>query len=91
MNQFVGKQDFELLKVVGKGAYGKVFLVRKCTGGLDAGQLYAMKVLRKAHITLHTKDTEHTKTERTILEEARHPFIVRLYYAFQTVYCDRPM
>ncbi|KAI3650666.1 hypothetical protein MP228_004147 [Amoeboaphelidium protococcarum] len=81
----VNKNDFQLLKVIGKGAYGKVFLVRKVTG-VDDGQLYAMKVLKKAHITLHTKDTQHTKTERTILEEARHPFIVRLFYAFQTDY-----
>lgn len=38
---------FELLKVLGEGSFGKVFLVRKITGP-DAGTLYAMKVLRKA-------------------------------------------
>jgi hypothetical protein len=79
----VGKLDFSLLKVIGKGAFGKVFLVQKSTGS-DAGHYYAMKVLKKAHIVLHAKDTEHTKTERQILEEVRHPFIVRLFYAFQT-------
>lgn len=79
----VVKSDFELLRVIGKGAYGKVFLVRK-TNGRDQNTLYAMKVLEKAHIVLHAKDTEHTKNERSILEEVRHPFIVRLFYAFQT-------
>merc|ERR1712106_763722 len=39
--------NFELLKVLGTGAYGKVFLVRKVSGQ-DSGKLYAMKVLKKA-------------------------------------------
>uniref|UniRef100_A0A671N0X2 non-specific serine/threonine protein kinase n=1 Tax=Sinocyclocheilus anshuiensis TaxID=1608454 RepID=A0A671N0X2_9TELE len=40
-------QQFELCKVLGQGSFGKVFLVKKITGP-DAGQLYAMKVLKKA-------------------------------------------
>ncbi len=65
-------------------AYGKVFLVRK-RSGRDAGQLYAMKVLRKASIVQKTKTTEHTKTERQVLEAIRQsPFLVTLHYAFQT-------
>uniref|UniRef100_A0A1I8IG13 Protein kinase domain-containing protein n=1 Tax=Macrostomum lignano TaxID=282301 RepID=A0A1I8IG13_9PLAT len=43
----VTPSDFELLKVLGQGSFGRVFLVRKLTGH-DAGTLYAMKVLRKA-------------------------------------------
>lgn len=39
--------QFELLKVLGEGSFGKVFLVRKVIGK-DAGTLYAMKVLKKA-------------------------------------------
>lgn len=39
--------QFELLKVLGQGSFGKVFLVRKIKGR-DAGKLYAMKVLKKA-------------------------------------------
>ena len=35
--------QFELLKVLGEGSFGKVFLVRKIVGN-DAGALYAMKV-----------------------------------------------
>ncbi|XP_073926641.1 ribosomal protein S6 kinase alpha-2 isoform X6 [Castor canadensis] len=73
--------QFELLKVLGQGSYGKVFLVRKVTGS-DAGQLYAMKVLKKA--TLKVRDRVRSKMERDILAEVNHPFIVRLHYAFQT-------
>ena len=39
--------QFELLRVLGQGSFGKVFLVRKIFGK-DAGTLYAMKVLKKA-------------------------------------------
>ncbi|XP_077203912.1 ribosomal protein S6 kinase alpha-2 isoform X3 [Paroedura picta] len=73
--------QFELLKVLGQGSYGKVFLVRKIKGS-DAGQLYAMKVLKKA--TLKVRDRVRSKMERDILAEVNHPFIVRLHYAFQT-------
>ncbi|KAI8820721.1 kinase-like domain-containing protein [Fimicolochytrium jonesii] len=91
----VGLDDFQLVSVVGKGAYGKVFLVRKkpnptpatSTAGANAKtELYAMKVLKKASIVLHAsgKEAEHTRNERCILEEVQHPFIVTLHYAFQT-------
>ncbi|KAI5639474.1 protein kinase domain-containing protein [Phthorimaea operculella] len=73
--------QFELLKVLGEGSFGKVFLVRKVAGA-DAGTLYAMKVLKKA--TLKVRDRERTKMERNILVEMGHPFIVKLHYAFQT-------
>ncbi|XP_029979076.1 ribosomal protein S6 kinase alpha-3 isoform X1 [Sphaeramia orbicularis] len=74
-------RQFELRKVLGQGSFGKVFLVRKITGP-DAGQLYAMKVLKKA--TLKVRDRVRTKMERDILVEVNHPFIVKLHYAFQT-------
>ncbi|XP_062841637.1 ribosomal protein S6 kinase alpha-3 isoform X1 [Trichomycterus rosablanca] len=74
-------EDFELRKVLGQGSFGKVFLVKKITGP-DAGQLYAMKVLKKA--TLKVRDRVRTKMERDILVEVNHPFIVKLHYAFQT-------
>uniref|UniRef100_A0A1I8FSU0 Protein kinase domain-containing protein n=1 Tax=Macrostomum lignano TaxID=282301 RepID=A0A1I8FSU0_9PLAT len=62
-------QDFELIKVLGRGGYGKVFLARKARGA-DKGTC--------------KKDTAHTKSERSILELIRHPFLVELHYAFQT-------
>jgi serine/threonine protein kinase len=59
--------DFDLLKVLGKGGYGKVFQVKK-RNGHDQNKLYAMKVLKKATIARNAKDTAHTKAERNILE-----------------------
>ena len=72
--------QFELLRVLGQGSFGKVFLVRKIYGK-DAGGLYAMKVLKKA--TLKVRDRVRTKLERNILADVNHPFIVKLQYAFQ--------
>ena len=43
---------------------------------------YAMKILKKKHIR-ELEQVEHTKTERRILERIKHPFIVRLAYAFK--------
>ncbi|EDV47659.1 ribosomal protein S6 kinase 2 beta [Drosophila erecta] len=73
--------QFELLRVLGEGSFGKVFLVRKIIGK-DAGTLYAMKVLKKA--TLKVKDRVRSTNERKILADVGHAFIVRLHYAFQT-------
>ena len=59
-------------------------MVRK-VGGNDNGKLYAMKVLKKASIVQKRKTTEHTRTERQVLESIRDsPFLVTLHYAFQT-------
>lgn len=84
-NQYrVTMDDFDLLKVLGTGAYGKVFLVRKLTGH-DKGKLYAMKVLRKEIVAQKTKTLDHTRTERKVLEVIRNePFLVTMHYAFQT-------
>jgi len=68
-----------MITVIGKGSYGKVLLVRK----KDTGQLYAQKVLKKAEI-IRRNQVEHTMTERRILENIRHPFIIQMDYAFQT-------
>lgn len=77
----VDPSSFDLLKVLGQGSFGKVFLVRKIKGP-DVGTLYAMKVLKKA--TLKVRDRQRTKMERDILADINHPFVVRLHYAFQT-------
>lgn len=71
--------DFELLTVLGKGAFGKVFLVRE--RHLD--QLFAMKVLKKKEI-IRRKQVEHTLTERDLMGTIHHPFIVELKFSFQT-------
>ncbi|CAF3430398.1 unnamed protein product [Rotaria sp. Silwood1] len=79
----ISPHDFQLLKVLGKGGYGKVFQVRKVSGS-HQGEIFAMKVLKKATIVRNAKDTAHTKAERNILECVKCPFIVDLIYAFQT-------
>lgn len=71
--------DFELLKVIGKGSFGKVMLVRK----KDDQKIYAMKVLRKDAI-IARRQVAHTRSEKEILGKINHPFIVNLHFAFQT-------
>lgn len=78
----ISVNDFDLLKIVGKGAFGKVMLVRKKVGQ-GAGQIYAMKVLKKSVVAAKGQ-IENTLSEREILCEMRHPFIVRLRFAFQS-------
>ncbi|VDN91949.1 unnamed protein product [Brugia pahangi] len=69
-NTRLGPENFQLLKVLGKGGYGKVFQVRKINGK-DEGRIFAMKVLKKATIIRNQKDTAHTKAERNILEAVK--------------------
>ena len=75
----VSAMDFKIEKLLGKGSFGKVFLVTK----IDTGTVYAMKVLKKDVIEKRNQRT-HTATEREILETIESPFIVQLHYAFQT-------
>eukprot|EP01029_Cantina_marsupialis_P028299 TRINITY_DN775991_c0_g1_i1.p1 TRINITY_DN775991_c0_g1~~TRINITY_DN775991_c0_g1_i1.p1 ORF type:complete len:599 (+),score=185.57 TRINITY_DN775991_c0_g1_i1:93-1889(+) len=75
----VALEDFELLKVIGKGSFGKVVLVRQ----KQNGEVYAMKMLNKS-VVFEKKQVEHTKTERRILGCTDHPFVVRMHYAFQS-------
>ena len=75
----VSLDDFEILCLVGKGAYGKVHQVRK----KNDGRIFAMKVMRK-EMLIRTNNVSYTITERNILRNIRHPFIASLYYAFQT-------
>jgi hypothetical protein len=70
---------FKIIKVVGKGSFGKVFLVRDKANNV----LYAMKVLKKSYI-IKKNQVEHTKTERSVLGYIHHPFIVGLNMAFQS-------
>lgn len=70
--------DFLLLSVIGKGSYAKVLLVKK----KDTGEVLALKVLKKEVIEQRRQE-EHVKTERNVLVDIDHPFVVKLAYAFQ--------
>lgn len=72
-------EDFDLLAVLGRGGFGKVMQVRHRT----TDTVYAMKILKKSELR-RRKQVERTQTERTILANVRHPFIVCLHYAFQS-------
>ena len=75
----ITKEDFNMLKVIGQGSYGKVFLVQHKKTGIS----YAMKMLKKADLKKRNQ-VEHTMAERRILEKIKHPFIVSLQYSFQS-------
>lgn len=72
-------EDFDLLKVVGKGSFGKVMQVRK----IDTQRIYALKTIRKAHIVSRS-EVNHTLAERTVLAQIDNPFIVPLKFSFQS-------
>ncbi|KDQ52889.1 hypothetical protein JAAARDRAFT_445836 [Jaapia argillacea MUCL 33604] len=73
-------EDFELLKVIGKGSFGKVMQVRK----KDTQRIYALKTIRKAHIASRPGEITHILAERTVLALVNNPFIVPLKFSFQT-------
>lgn len=77
-----GPEDFEILRLLGKGTFGKVYQVKK----RDNNRVYAMKVLSKK-VIVKKKEVAHTIGERNILvrtSAAQSPFIVGLKFSFQT-------
>ncbi|PYH71487.1 serine/threonine protein kinase SCH9 [Aspergillus vadensis CBS 113365] len=78
----VGPNDFQILKLIGKGTFGQVYQVKK----KDTRRIYAMKVLSKK-VIIQKKEVAHTLGERNILVRtamAASPFIVGLKFSFQT-------
>jgi len=71
-------QDFVIMKMVGKGTFGKVYLVQH----LQTKKLYAMKCIRK-DIVIDNEQFENIKLEKDILYSIEHPFIVSMDYVFQ--------
>lgn len=75
----VGPQHFDLLKLIGEGAFGKVFIVKNCLNK----SIYAMKVISKK-LLRKKNHMLYMKSERQILTKIDHPFVVSLKFAFQT-------
>lgn len=74
----MGKDDFENIVMLGRGAFGEVRLVRKN----DSGEIFAMKVMVK-EATLLKNQTSHVKAERDAMAGSDNAGVVRLHYAFQ--------
>ncbi|KAF9337656.1 hypothetical protein BG006_003569 [Podila minutissima] len=70
-------QDFEIIKPISRGAFGKVYLARKKT----TKDLYAIKILKKADM-VRKNMVNHVLAERRVLALTRTPFVVQLFYAF---------
>ena len=71
-------QDFEVLRTLGTGSFGRVHLVQS----KHNTRFYAIKVLKKAQV-VKMKQVEHTNDERRMLGEVKHPFLVTLWGTFQ--------
>ncbi|XP_034431508.1 RAC-alpha serine/threonine-protein kinase [Hippoglossus hippoglossus] len=75
----VTMHDFEYLKLLGKGTFGKVILVKEKA----TGRYYAMKILKK-EVIVAKDEVAHTLTENRVLQNSKHPFLTGLKYSFQT-------
>lgn len=70
--------DFELLRTLGTGSFGRVHLVQS----KHNQRFYAVKVLKKQQV-VKMKQVEHTNDERKMLQEVKHPFLITLWGTFQ--------
>ena len=78
----LGPQHFDILKLIGEGGFGQVYLVRNRLASAEEG-LHAMKVVSK-RLLRKKNHLSYMRAERDILTQVSHPFIVGLRYAFQT-------
>lgn len=81
-DNFAKLDDFELLAVLGRGAFGKVMLVQQ----KETNSLFAMKALKKEFI-VQNDDVESLKLEKRVFQvasKANHPFLVNIQSCFQT-------
>ncbi|PAV60676.1 hypothetical protein WR25_14434 isoform B [Diploscapter pachys] len=77
----ISMDDFEFLKVLGKGTFGKVILCKE----KRSNKLYAIKILKK-EVIIQREEVAHTLTENRVLQRCKHPFLTQLTYSFQTPY-----
>jgi serine/threonine protein kinase len=74
-----GLKGFVPVRLIGQGNFGAVYKVKKA----GTNRVFAMKVQEKAKL-IDNKLIDYSITERNILSYTDHPFIVKMYYAFQT-------
>lgn len=72
-------KDFRILETIGAGTFGRVMKVEK----RGSNKIFAMKMLRKAFL-YKNRHLKYAVSECNILKQLDHPFIVKLYFAFQT-------
>ena len=72
-------EDFEQMRVIGRGGFSRVILARK----KDTGRLYAIKILRKDQL-INENAIKPILSERRVLEQLDHPFLIKLHWAFQS-------
>jgi len=71
--------DFQIIRVIGRGTYGKVQLVKE----IATGKHFALKTMSK-RLLAESDQVEQTLTERNVLLKTAHPFLVSAHYTFQT-------
>ncbi|XP_048464913.1 cGMP-dependent protein kinase 1 [Rhincodon typus] len=71
--------DFNIIDTLGVGGFGRVELVQLKS---EESKTFAMKILKKRHI-VDTRQQEHIRSEKQIMQEAHSDFIVRLYRTFK--------
>lgn len=76
----VSVADFDYLKVIGTGSFGKVFLAKY----RENGTYYAVKVLQKDIILSRKEERQVMCEHRVLLKTLNHPFLVKLHFSFQT-------
>jgi len=71
-------EDFQTIKIIGRGAFGEVRVVRK----RDDKEVYALKTMRKKDM-IDKNQVAHIRAERNLLSAAESPWLVKLLYSFQ--------
>ncbi|KAJ3282187.1 hypothetical protein HK104_011050 [Borealophlyctis nickersoniae] len=78
-NKIPSIRDFEIIKPISRGAFGKVYLARKVTNG----DLFAIKILKKDDM-IRKNMVSHVLAERKVLALSKNPFVVKLFFAFHS-------